>query len=131
VIPRLQERDVATLLGLAALVALTISLGVDPRLAGEIGAVLGLLLLVGVALRAQLTETRPRGDPPHEDAVTAARRSVDLALTGPWGVEGAFRRTVRDATAAHLALQGRELDAATIATLPPDLAALLAAARRT
>lgn len=128
--PRLGRRDVLGLLGAAAAAALATSLGVDPRLAAELGAAGGLLLLVAVALRAAPEPEPPPGrGTPAEDPVTAARRSVQLALTGPWGVEGRFRRAVREAVVARLALRGQELDAATLATLPAELAELLASDR--
>lgn len=128
--PRLGRRDVLGLLGAAAAAALATSLGIDPRLAAELGAAGGLLLLVAVALRAAPAPepVARRGGPP-EDPVTAARRSIQLALAGPWGVEGRFRRAVRDAVVARLALRGQELDAATLATLPAELGELLASDR--
>lgn len=129
--PHLELRDVLGLLGIAAAAALATSLGVDPRLAAEVAAATGLLLLVAVALRAEpAPEPRPGGRSTRDDPVTAARRHVELALEGPWGVEGGFRRAVRQAVRARLALRGRELDAATLATLPPALVDLLAPAHR-
>lgn len=125
--PRLERRDVLGLLGTAAAAALATSLGVDPRLAAELGAAGGLLLVVAAALRAApAPEPGGRRGPPSEDPVTAARSSIELALAGPWGVEGMFRRSVRDAVGARLALRGQQLDAATLASLPPELVDLLA-----
>lgn len=127
--PELHKRDVLGLLGIAAAAALATSLGVDPRLAAELGAAGGLLLLVAVALRAAPEpEPRTTRGAPTEDAIAAARRSVQLALAGPWGAQG-FRRAVRAAVAARLALRGQELDAATLTTLPAELAELLATDR--
>lgn len=128
--PHLGRRDVLALLGTAALAALVISLGVDPRLATELGAAVGLLLLIAVALRPDpAPEPRPARQRPGDDPVTAARRSVQLALAGPWGLESGFRRRVRDVVAARLALHGQALDAGTIAALPVELSELLARGR--
>lgn len=128
--PHLSRRDLLGLLGAAAGAALATSLGVDPRLAAELGGAVALLLLVAAALRAEpAPDPGHRPEPAPEDPVTAARRTIQLALSGPWGVEGTFRRRIRDVVAARLALHGREPDAATIATLPDELAQLLAPGR--
>ncbi len=124
--PRLRRRDAIGLLGTVATAALAVSLGLDPRLAVELGTAVAALQVITVLLGAD--PARPPATvgahgPP--DAATAARRSIEFALAGPWGARGRFRRDVRDAVAARLALHGHELDADGLATLPPELAALL------
>lgn len=120
----LERRDLVVLLGLAAATAFAISLGAHPALAAEVAVAAAMLLLVAVLLRAAPDrDTRPveRVD---EDPRAAARRSVEGALRSPWGVDGRFRRVVRDVVDARLATQEQDLDAVR-ETLPPELLAVL------
>lgn len=118
------QHDVVVLLGVAATAALAVSLGVHPWLAAELAIVATLLLVVAVLLRQ-----RPDPDPPQvadaeRDALATARRAVEGALAGPWGVQGRFRRVVRNAVRARLAREGLDVHDV-VDELPPELVALL------
>lgn len=121
----LRRRDLAGLLGVAAAAALAVSLGVDPRLASEVGAAAALLLVVGVLLRVPSEPPHPDPPPRPADALATAREAVDVAMVGPFGAEGRFRRVVREAARARLARRGLDLDATVLDELPDAAAALL------
>lgn len=121
---RLHGRDLVQLLVVAATAAFGVSLGLDPALAAELAAAAALLLLVAVLLRQEPPPEPSRPSPEGQDAQAAARHAVESALAGPWGVQGRFRRAVRDAVTARLAREGLALsDVAD--RVPPELLELL------
>ena len=130
----LDRRDVTALLGLAALAALATSLGVDPRLAAEVGLLLAAVLLLVVLLRLAPDRRRPprrAGGTGPTDAATRARRTVESSLADGWGVDVHLRPGVRALVSARLAVRGRDPDdPAVVAGLPAPLRDLLTSGRR-
>lgn len=114
--PRLRPTDVVRLLATVAVGALAVSLGLGAHLAGEVTVALTVLQLVAVLLRAPHPPTVPQPPVPPQDATGRARRTVELAQLGPWGVRGDLRRRLRAAVEAT----GAEPD-----RLPPLLAAVV------
>lgn len=121
----LGRRDLAALLGIAAAAALAVSLGVDPRLATELGTAMALLLAVAVLMRVPSAPPRRPPPPAQADALATARDAVDVAMVGPFGAEGRFRRIARDAARARLARRGLDLDDPAVAGMPDVVVALL------
>lgn len=131
-----RRRPLLTTIGLAALAALAVSLGVHPATVLEVAAVVAVLLSTAALVRlVPRSARRParRPAPGGTDAWADARETVAGSLRSGWWVDTALRPAVREIVEARSAASGTELpdgDEGVRRLLPPEVADLVVPAGR-